>query len=142
MPRAVAFSAKQKRAQLLDKRAVKRGELDPADVRVSTNMTVADSGPSGGSRYARHGGTKSRTSRKAPRTPMADKGMHTTRLVSTFVALSPEYLTETRDEAFNLTLTRPIPQGSNVFPVEMLYRDRSLMGGTASERLTCPTRPS
>ena len=143
MPRPVAFSAKQKRAQLLDKRAVKRGELDPADVRVSTNMTVADSGPSGGSRYARTGFSMSRTSRKAPKskTAQTDTEMHTTRLVSTFVALTPEYVQETRDEAFEVVLERPIKEDIKVFPIDVLYRDRTMdLDGTV-ERLTCPSRP-
>ena len=138
MPRAVAFSAKQKRAQILDKRAVKRGELDPAELRVSNNITVASAGPVGGSRYARTGGSMSRTSRKAPRTALSDQSMHTTRLVSTFVCLTSEYMEETRDEAYRLVLPRPIAEGIRVFPVEIMERDNE---GDEATRLVCPVRP-
>jgi hypothetical protein len=141
MPRAVAFSAKQKRAQLLDKRAVKRGELDPSEIRVSTHITVADAGPSGGSRYARTGGSMSRTSRKATPTAIKDKGMHTTRLVAEFIGLTPEYLHETRDEAYRTILPRPIPQGCETFPVKLLHRDATSGGRYMQGRLVCPTRP-
>jgi len=84
----------------------------------------------------------SRTSRKAARTPLSDKGMHTTRLVSTFVALTPEYMQQTRDEAFTLNLPRPIPDDAAIFPVHIMYSDHEVAESSNFAELSCPQRPT
>lgn len=115
MPRPIAFSAKQKRHQLQDKRAVERGELDPSQVRFARN-------PDGNYRPG------------ASHLPDPTKADTTaTRHISKFVSLTPEYVARARDLAHSVPLTRPIPDSSAVFPVDWMERD--------GDRLTCPTRP-
>lgn len=122
MPRRKPFSAKQKKEQMKDKRAVKRGELDPSDVRV----------PSHPSRAARPGnsiGVMS-TRRANPNDP---SHLVATRLQSKFTALTPAYLERTRDLSHSIPLPRPLQTSHAIFPVEWMERDEG--------RLTCPTRP-
>jgi hypothetical protein len=115
MPRPIAFSAKQKREQLQDKRAVQRGELDPSQVRYARN-------PAGNYRPgANHLPDPASASTAA------------TRLISKFISLTPEYVERSRDLAHTVPLVRPIPDEAAVFKLDWMNRD----GG----RLTCPVRP-
>lgn len=116
MPRRKPFSAKQRKAQLQDKRATKRGD-EPLHPPSSSSPSVSGN-PKTGSR---------RPQRSEPTTG------DSSRLQSRFIALSTEYLDQTRDLAHAIKLTRPIPSAYSVFPVDMIARD----GG----RLKCPSRP-
>lgn len=115
MPRPIAFSAKQKREQLQDKRAVQRGELEPSQVRYARN-------PAGNYRPgANH----------LPNPASANTA--TTRLISKFASLTPEYVERSRYVAHTLPLIRPISDEAAVFKLDWMERD----GG----RLSCPVRP-
>lgn len=116
MPRPIAFSAKQKREQLQDKRAVKRGELDPSEVRYARN-------PAGNYRTgANH------------RPDPAEVDASATRLHSRFIAMTPEFLERTRDLAHTSLLGRPLENEVAIFPAEWMERDE--------RRLGCPARPA
>lgn len=115
MPRAVAFSAKQKRAYIKDKRAAKRGELDAEDIRLS----------------AHHNRSHKPGHRDAVRHRLTDSNG---RLKSSFLALSPEYIDRSREMAYTQQLVRPIPDEAAVFPVDILRRDEG--------QLRCPVRPA
>ena len=115
MPRPIAFSAKQKREQLQDKRAVQRGELEPSQVRYARN-------PAGNYRPG------------ANHLPdPASANTAATRLISKFTSLTPEYVERSRYLAHTLPLIRPIPDEAAVFKLDLMERD----GG----RLNCPVRP-
>jgi len=115
MPRPIAFSAKQKREQLQDKRAVQRGELEPSQVRYARN-------PAGNYRPgANH----------LPHPASANTAA--TRLISKFTSLTPEYVERSRFLAHTLPLIRPIPDEAAVFKLDWMERDRG--------RLSCPVRP-
>lgn len=112
MPRRKPFSAKQRKAQIQEKRATKRGESPPP------TKSTQHSTP-------RHA---SRPQRSLAADPTSAK------LQSRFVALSPKYLETTRDLAFSTPLARPIPDEYAKFPVDdLMLRDQG--------RLTCPSRP-
>lgn len=105
-----------------DKRAVKRGELDPADVRTPSHPTRAN----------RPGNSIGQTTtRKAD--PDNPANLITTKLMSKFTALSSGYLDRTRDLAHTVPLPRPLQVSDAIFPVEWMERDQG--------RLTCPGRP-
>lgn len=123
MPRRKPFSAKQKKVQMQDKRAVKRGDLDASEVRIPSHPTRPSRpsrrpGPGGGSSGVGIEGTS---------------GLSSTRLQSKFIALTPAYLASTRDLAYSYPLPRPIPATNAVFPIEVMRRDNG--------ELTCPARP-
>jgi hypothetical protein len=105
-----------------DKRAVKRGELDPSDVRVPSHPTRAN-------RPGNSIGTT--TTRRAD--PSNPSNLIITKLQSKFTALTPAYLDRTRDLAHTVSLPRPLQVGNAIFPVEWMERDEG--------RLTCPSRP-
>lgn len=127
MPRRKPFSAKQKKAQLQDKRAVKRGELDADEVRlVSHTHRAARPGTTGGGGGGGGGGSRHPTA--------GQNGLSSTRLTSRFIALSPEYLARTRDEAYNRILPRPVPRENGVFPVEIMHRDARVVLRTGEGR--------
>lgn len=116
MPRRKPQSAKQKKLQLQDKRAVKRGDLTPAELQaISAGKGL---GPNPKARF--------RNSEPAASTSL--------RLQSRFVTVSPEYLETTRNLAHSDPLPRPIPRENALFPIELLERDHA-------KRLTCPARP-
>lgn len=111
MPRRVPYSPKKKRQQIQDNRAIKRGELDPADVRVPTHVP------------------KARSHLRISTLP----GDDSRKLQSRFVALPAEYATRTRNLAYSSVLKRPIPASTAIFPIEIMLRDDG--------RLRCPVRP-
>lgn len=113
MPRRKPQSAKQKKLHLQDKRAVKRGDLTPADLAASST---------------RLSNPKARFRNSEP------QAADTKKLQSRFVTVSPEYLETTRNLAHSDTLIRPIPTKNALFPIELLERD-------VDKRLTCPARP-
>lgn len=115
MPRRKPASAKQKKLYLQDKRAVKRGDLDAADL-----QTVAHKPANPKSRYQKSD-------------PKLGEEV-SNRLQSRFVTVSPEYLERTRNLAHSDELVRPIPSDYALFPIELLERDKG-------KRLTCPARP-
>lgn len=114
MPRRKPRSAKQKKLQLQDKRAVRRGDLTPAELQAGSSSST-------------------RLNPKA-RFRNSEPQANTQRLESRFVTVSPEYLETTRNLAHSDPLIRPIPKHYALFPVELLERD-------AAKRLTCPARP-
>lgn len=116
MPRRRPQSAKQKKLQLQDKRAVKRGDITPAELQAAFSSTNKLSNP------------KARFRNSEPSASNAK------RLESRFVTVSPEYLEVTRNLAHLDPLARPIPKENALFPIELLERD-------AEKRLTCPARP-
>lgn len=113
MPRRKPASAKQRKAQLQEKRATKRGESPPP-------------GPS------KLRPNQLKASRRPQRSFPVD-GQSSQKLQSRFIALTPEYLEKTRNLAHAVTLPRPLAASSAVFPVETMLRD----GGA----LSCPGRP-
>lgn len=121
MPRKKPFSAKQRKAQLLDKRAHKRGE----------DVDGISAHASGSTRAKTQSRTELRPSSRPQRSGPGDET--STRLQSKFIALTPAYLDQTRNLAYSTVLTRPIEANTAVFPVEELLR--------GEEGLKCPGRP-
>ncbi|RXK41682.1 hypothetical protein M231_00917 [Tremella mesenterica] len=116
MPRKIAFSAKAKRQQLRLARAIKRGESPPPQENdFSTWRPKRPTGRVGKSAIL---GTKKDIEKAA-------------KLQSSFIHLSPEYLSLTRDLAFTTTIDRPVRKERGVF------REEWLDGGG----LECPRRP-
>jgi hypothetical protein len=113
MPRRKPFSNKQRKVQLQEKRASKRGESPPPESRTSKSRTLLR--PS------------NRPQRSLPSDPTSYK------LQSRFTALTSKYLETTRNLAHSTPLPRPIPAENAVFPVDWLERDQGA--------LTCPARP-
>lgn len=111
MPRRVPYSPKKKRQQIQDKRAVKRGDLDPDEVRVPTHVP------------------KARSHLRMSNLP-TDDGR---KLQSRFIALPPDYATTTRNLAYSSVLPRPLPSSSVLFPVDIMLRDEG--------KMRCPVRP-
>jgi hypothetical protein len=113
MPRKVLNSHKKRKAQLQEKRAVKRGELDPEVVKEKHRARRQPS-------QAHH---------RVSTVTGSD------RLKSVFTNVPKEYLVKTRNLAFSLTLKRPLDGEDARFPIELLT-ERDVEG-----RLRCPERP-
>lgn len=94
MPRKVPQSAKKHKEKLLEKRAVKRGDVDPA--------TLAP-------KKRRNRGT-------APVVPTSSEAIAARKLQSTFSGLSPAFLQQTKVVAANVPLSRPIPATAALYP--------------------------
>ena len=94
MPRRKPFSAKQRKTQLLNRRALERGEIDALPPKAKPSRRTPNSG------------TGAEPSSR--------------RLQSRFISVSPAYLALTRDLAHALPLPRPIPASSAEFPIEIL----------------------
>lgn len=114
MPRKKPFSAKQRKVQLQEARAIQRGDLQPNSATSTKN---------------RKPGVKSRFQKSALPTFASET---TRRLQSRFIQVSPEYLARTRDLASSVPLERPIPSENAVFDLDLVER---------GNELTCPTRP-
>ena len=114
MTRKKPFSSKQRKAQLQEKRAVKRGDISPPPV-------------------SRNPKTNRRplTARSSASTPAIESSK---RLQSAFIKLTPDYLTKSKLVASTFPLSRPLSPAVAVF---------SLPGRTKSDdaALTCPKRP-
>ncbi|KAK4688597.1 large subunit GTPase 1, partial [Tremellales sp. Uapishka_1] len=123
MPRHKPFSHKQKKAQLKDARAVKRGELTTEEASTAHTTRMASR------RVGTIGPSKSLLSGK----PQGGD-LTTRKLQSKFTTVSADYLERTRNLAFKEVLERPLHGDSAVFPMELVEeRDK--------ERLSCPARP-
>ncbi|WVR08573.1 hypothetical protein IAU60_005628 [Kwoniella sp. DSM 27419] len=118
MPRRKPASAKHKRQKLIDKRALKRGDVTAEEHAQSLHQLNKT-----------YGRVWVRDSKSGGPSPDARK------LQSRFVALSPTYLARTRDRAFAKLLPRPLPEDHSVFPLDLLT-ERDTEG-----KLTCPSRP-
>jgi hypothetical protein len=115
MPRRKAFSAKQKKAQLQEKRAIKRGDLlAPTD----------------------ENNTKKSRKRRRPAT-YNDAALATANrarmLVSSFLKPSAEFLAASKEAAATEPLVRPIPETSKILNPSICE--------TSDQGLTCPRRP-
>lgn len=95
-PRAVPYSHKKKRKQLLTKRALKRGEEVPDYVK--TNGTVP-------------------LDRSHRQRSVAQDVLE---LRSRFIAIPHDYAIRTRDAAWADVLTRPIPDSLATFPLDLV----------------------
>lgn len=122
MPRKVAFSNKQRKVQLQEKRAIKRGDVSPPP--------PAKHNPKRKRRYL--------ASRSAAAGTVDAQAVASSRkLQSAFVKLSPAYLEKSRLIAAEQPLTRPLPPSTAVFNLNEL--DQSNEG--EARRLSCPARP-
>lgn len=126
MPRRKPISTKQRKEELKEKRAIKRGDL-PAP---------APSSKSGSKRGKRTIKVKFGTAQVIP----GNTGLGTKRLESKFGKLTPEWLERAKSLASTEALKRPISTHLTVLP------DYEEIGGTGGEdsprsKLTCPKRP-
>lgn len=122
MPRKKPFSNKQRKVQLQEKRAIKRGDVSPPP--------------------------PARRNPKQKRRPLASRSAaagtvdaqavaSSRKLQSTFIKLSPMYLEKSKLIAAKHPLPRPLPPTVAVFDPGDL--DKSNSGG--AQKLTCPKRP-
>ncbi|KAG8787783.1 hypothetical protein FRC12_015284 [Ceratobasidium sp. 428] len=114
MPRRKPFSAKQRKAQIQEKRAIKRGDL-PAPVLEKTNK-------------------KSKHGRRPPTDNDAAlaAAARTRMLVSSFLKPSAEFLEASKKAAATEVLVRPVPESLRILNVGT---------GSEGEGLVCPRRP-
>lgn len=115
MPRAVAFSHKQKKAQLQEKRAIKRGDKEPPPPPTTKRRKTK-----GGRPVA------------APHNS-AVAAVGPARLQSAFHRLPKPFLDHTASLAAVLPLVRPVP------PERAVWQDT--LPSDVSVQLACPTRP-
>jgi hypothetical protein len=128
MPRRKPISTKQRKEELKEKRAIKRGDI-PAPSPASTSRTR----PKRGKRTTK---VRFGTAQVIPYNP----GLGTKRLESKFGKLTPEWLERAKSLASTEVLRRPIPTHLTILP------DFEEIGDTGGEdspqsRLTCPKRP-
>jgi len=121
MPRKKPFSNKQRKVQLQEKRAIKRGDASPPPP-AKRNL-----------KQKRH-----LTSRSAVAGTVDAQAVASSRkLQSTFIKLSPTYLEKSRLIAAKQPLPRPLPPSVAIFSPDEL--DRSNEGD--ARKLSCPKRP-
>ncbi|CAE6524615.1 unnamed protein product [Rhizoctonia solani] len=119
MPRRKPFSAKQRKAQLQEKRAIKRGDL-PAPV--ADSNTKKTKRKTGGSR------------RPATDSDAALAAANRTRmLISSFIKPSPQFLEASKKAASTEILGRPILESSRILSPSICE--------VLDQGLTCPRRP-
>ncbi|KAJ1301610.1 hypothetical protein OPQ81_008858 [Rhizoctonia solani] len=119
MPRRKPFSAKQRKVQLQEKRAIKRGDI-PAP--------VAENNPKKSKRKL--GGAR----RPATDSDAALAAANRTRmLVSSFLKPSPQFLEASKKAASTEILLRPIPESSRILSPNICEG--------SDQGLTCPRRP-
>ena len=128
MPRRKPISTKQRKEELKEKRAIKRGDM-PAPPPASSSKT----GPKRGKRTTK---VRFGTAQVIP----GNSGLGTKRLESKFGKLTPEWLERAKSLASTEVLKRPIPTHLTILP------DFEVIGDTGGEgsprsRLTCPKRP-
>ncbi|KAG9119585.1 hypothetical protein FRC07_005333 [Ceratobasidium sp. 392] len=114
MPRRKPFSAKQRKVQLQEKRAIKRGDL-PVPVPEKTNKKPKR-------------GMRPPTDNDAALAAAARTRM----LVSSFLKPSAEFLEASKKAAATEVLVRPVPETSRLLNVGV---------GNEGEGLVCPRRP-
>ncbi|CAE6462086.1 unnamed protein product [Rhizoctonia solani] len=119
MPRRKPFSAKQRKVQLQEKRAIKRGDL-PTPAAESSHK-------------------KSKRKPGAGRRPATDSDValaaasRTRMLVSSFLKPSPQFLEASKKAASTETLGRPILESSKILNPSICE--------ASDQGLTCPRRP-
>ena len=128
MPRRKPISTKQRKEELKEKRAIKRGDI-PAATPASSSKTR----PKRGKRIKKD---KFGTAQAIP----SNSGLWTKRLESKFGTLTSEWLERSKSLASTEILERPIPTHLSILP------DFEEIGDTGGEgsprsRLTCPKRP-
>ncbi|KAI0347817.1 P-loop containing nucleoside triphosphate hydrolase protein [Trametopsis cervina] len=133
MQRRKPASAKQKKAQLQQKRAIKRGDVSPPP-------------PPSKSDKRRKGRGKGPIAELDPLQPgPSGRAIAATessrRLQSYFVKLPKEFLEETKRLAANLSLPRPVPPEAAVWndAIDDGLQDKDAEG--KHEQLSCPRRP-
>ena len=135
MQRRKPASAKQRKAQLQLKRAVKRGDVTLPDSQKSRNRpnsTGRRVGPSG---------------RLVGPGPSASQGPHVAsarRLQSSFVKVPAAYLEQSKNVASTVPLSRPITINRVVLDNLLVVRSNGVSkdpDGAHSISLTCPKRP-
>lgn len=139
MPRRIPASGKQRKAKLLKKRAVKRGDIEPPlPTKPDRRRKRVRPRPNPGS------------AEEAQLLRNAANADAMRRLQSAFVKLPKEFLYETKRLAAALPLTRPIPSDRTLWNDDVLAAPRqSDSQGTAESdsqvaraaQLTCPRRP-
>ena len=129
MPRRKPISAKQKKAQLQEKRAIKRGDISPPPPPSKAEQRQ---------RRQRRPIT-AESSTQSARSVAATESAR--RLQSAFVKLPKAFLDETRRLAADLPLARPISSDSAVeTDVPRLPQDTADSADRAKQ-LSCPKRP-
>ncbi|KDQ63256.1 hypothetical protein JAAARDRAFT_188849 [Jaapia argillacea MUCL 33604] len=123
MPRRKPASAKQHKAELQLKRAIKRGDA-PAPEPTKRPHRKPRRGPTGST----IGPDRSQSDLRAIESAK--------RLRSSFIKLSPQFLAETKVLAANVVLERPVPPEAAIFP-----DFRADDGGLKEDQLTCMRRP-
>ena len=128
MPRRKPISTKQRKEELKEKRAIKRGDI-PAPAPASSSKT----GPKRGRRTTK---VRFGFAHVIP----GNTGLGTKRLESKFGKLTPEWLERAKFLASTEALKRPIPTYLTIL------LDYEEIGGTGGEdsprsRLICPKRP-
>ena len=124
MQRRKPFSAKQRKAQLQQKRAVKRGDISP---------------PPPASKQDRH-----RKGKRAPASSTTSAAVDSSRrLQSAFVKLPQKFLDHTKQLSSSIPLERPIPSELLLSYPSIFSEDAENLGayGASSAQLTCPKRP-
>lgn len=122
MPRRKPFSAKQKKEQLQQKRAIKRGDIDPPPIHHSD----------------RKGKGRAQLPGQIPRNSAAAESSR--KLESSFVKLNKAFLEETRRLSASIPLQRPIPSEIAVWN-DAVPSGAVHDGGSKPQQLTCPRRP-
>jgi hypothetical protein len=129
MQRRKPASAKQRKAQLQLKRAVKRGDVPPSDPKTSHHRKLKSvrRGPTG-----------------RPLSPGSSVLIASSRrLQSSFIKLPPRFLEESRHLASVLILPRPIASTVAIFDNLTLSHNGRFddLDDVTAEKLICPRRP-
>ncbi|KAL4241690.1 Ras GTPase GNL1-like protein [Abortiporus biennis] len=132
MHRKIAFSAKQKKAQLQEKRAIKRGDIEPL-----SHQEQKD-------RKRKNKIIKSQIHGIPPPAPHAPD--QSRKFMYGLAKLPQKFLEETQILASTVPLLRPIPSESAILYPSVLAPTTALgardeTGKTISDQLTCPKRP-
>ncbi|KAI0689879.1 hypothetical protein BC835DRAFT_1282044 [Cytidiella melzeri] len=131
MQRRKPISAKQRKLQLQQKRAIKRGDISPPPPtkpdkrrKGKAKATDTDQDPDAG-----------------PSTRSTAAAESSRRLQSSFVKLPKEFLEETKRLAANLPLPRPVLPEAAVWDVNSDAGTQTTDPTSKREQLTCPRRP-
>lgn len=132
MQRRKPSSAKQKKAQLQQKRAIKRGDISPPP---PAKPDRRRKGKGRGGPDAVQDPDQPGSSARA--IAAADSSR---RLQSSFVKLPKEFLEDTKRLAATLPLPRPVPSEAAIWSIESTVSSSS-SEGDKRDQLTCPKRP-
>lgn len=119
-PRRKPTSTRQKKADQQLKRAIKRGDVPPPELKKTPHNRKRRTGPTGRTLGEPGNEAQIESARK---------------LQSAFIRLPPKFLEETRNLASSLPLTRPIPYEHAIF------HDFDYDGDPNIAPLSCPKRP-